>query len=201
MCAGTEAPVPAPVFHFEQVYASYHERIYQRIYALVGDQQQAEDLMQDTFVQVFKALPNFKPPMHLQAWLYRIATNVTYTALRRRRLIHWTTTENLPDELLSNMQDDPQTRYSGPGESVRQALSRMPAQYRQILLMSIWEGYSHQQLAEIQGLTTGSFKNLLVRARRNFRHHYRELEREVDHVSQLQRPSVFCLSHSNEEGA
>src|SRR5260370_17902599 len=34
----------------------------------------------------------------LQAWLYRIATNVTYTALRRRRLIHWTTTENLPDE-------------------------------------------------------------------------------------------------------
>ena len=75
-------------------------------------------------------------------WLYRIATNACYDALRRRRLIIWQTLDELDHEPASGTGDDPQEGYGGTAEMVRAALARMPALYRQALLLREYEGYS-----------------------------------------------------------
>ncbi len=74
---------------FDQIYDEYKTSIYNYVYHLVGDREQADDLTQDTFLKAFRALPKMDGSLKLSAWLYRIATNTAYDALRRRKLIAW----------------------------------------------------------------------------------------------------------------
>src|SRR5947209_19821945 len=76
---------------FDQIYDEYKTPIYNYVYHLVGDREQADDLTQDTFLKAFRALPKMDANLKLSAWLYRIATNTAYDALRRRNVIAWTT--------------------------------------------------------------------------------------------------------------
>src|SRR5258707_5213910 len=74
---------------FDQIYDEYKTPIYNYVYHLVGNREQADDLTQDTFLKAFKALPKMDASLKLSAWLYRIATNTAYDALRRRKLLAW----------------------------------------------------------------------------------------------------------------
>src|SRR3954453_19196807 len=76
---------------FEKLYQQYEQPIYQYVYRLLGDPEDARDFTQDAFVKAYRKLPetlakgNFQP----QAWLYRIATNVCLDELRHRKLLKW----------------------------------------------------------------------------------------------------------------
>jgi len=69
---------------FERIYDEYKTPIFNFIYHLVGNREQADDLTQDTFFKVYKALPRMDANLKLSAWLYRIATYTAYDVLRRR---------------------------------------------------------------------------------------------------------------------
>src|SRR5947199_9388252 len=83
---------------FDQIYDEYKTPIYNYMYHLVGDREQADDLTQDTFLKAFRALPKMDANLKLSAWLYRIATNTAYAALRRRKLIAWLPWQDLDPE-------------------------------------------------------------------------------------------------------
>src|SRR5215475_16184159 len=83
---------------FDQIYDEYKTPIYNYVYHLVGDREQADDLTQDTFLKAFRALPKMDASLKLSAWLYRIATNTAYDALRRRKLISWLPWQDLDHE-------------------------------------------------------------------------------------------------------
>ena len=87
---------------FERIYDEYKTPIYNYIYHLVGNREQADDLTQDTFLKAFKALPKMDASLKLSAWLYRIATNTAYDALRRRKLIAWMPWQDLDREPAGN---------------------------------------------------------------------------------------------------
>ena len=166
---------------FAQVYEQYRERIYRYIRHLVSDQELAEDLVQETFTRAFKALPRMPDNLRMTPWLYRIATNACYDALRRRRLISWQPLDGLDYEQALGAGDDPQEEYGGKAELVRAALARMPVTYRQALLLREYEGYSLPEIALALGIAPSGVKMYLSRARGHFRHHYRELEQEATH--------------------
>lgn len=71
----------------EALYSAYSRRMYQRIYSLVGNREDAEDLTQEVFVRALRALPTLQTSLNLSGWLYRIATNLALDLLRHRRLI------------------------------------------------------------------------------------------------------------------
>lgn len=173
--------VEAVSWDFEQIYEEYRERIYRYIRHLVGNQELAEDLMQETFTRAYKALPRMPGDLRMMPWLYRIATNACYDALRRRRLVSWQTLDELDHEPASGTSDDPQEGYSGTAEMVRAALARMPALYRQALLLRECEGYSMPEIAQALGIAPSGVKMFLSRARGHFRLHYRRLEQEATH--------------------
>ncbi|TMC20613.1 MAG: RNA polymerase sigma factor [Chloroflexi bacterium] len=160
---------------FEQIYDEYKTPIYNYVYHLVGDREQADDLTQDTFLKAFRALPKMDASLKLSAWLYRIATNTAYDALRRKKLIAWLPWQDLDHEPADIEGADPQEIY-GTTELVRAALRRMPHQYRAALLLYTQEGFSYCEIAHALHIAESGVKMYLSRARQSFREHYRALE-------------------------
>ena len=154
---------------FEAIFEAYYPRIVSYCYRLVGEQEQAQDLAQDTFVKAYHALPRTGAELNLQAWLFTIATNTALSALRRRRRLAW-----LP--LLD--------RYPAPGggygsvEAVadrvllQAALDRLPREQAALLLLRLHYGLSYEELAPLFGGSAGAVKTRLSRARRAFRDAY-----------------------------
>ncbi len=160
---------------FDQIYDEYKTGVAQYIYHLVGDREQADELTQDTFLKAFRALPKMDSNLKVSAWLYRIATNTAYDALRRRKLIAWLPWQDLDHEPADVESADPQVRY-GTAELVRATLARMPQHYRAALLLYTQEGFSYSEIAKALHIAESGVKMYLSRARQSFRNHYRALE-------------------------
>ena len=162
---------------FDQIYGEYKTRIYQYVYRLMWDKEQADDLTQDVFLKAFRALPKMDASLKLNAWLYKIATNTCYDALRRRRLIAWLPWQDLEHEPADVESGDPQEIY-GTTELVHVALNRMPPQYKTALLLYIQQGFSYGEIARTLNIAESGVKMYLSRARGSFRANYRALEQE-----------------------
>ena len=162
---------------FDQIYQEYQTRISQYVYHLVGDREQADDLTQDVFLKAFRALPKMDASLKVSPWLYRIATNTSFDALRRRRLIAWLPWQDLDHEPADVEGADPQENY-GTVELVRAALHRMPPQYRAALLMYTQQGLSYGEIARTLNIAESGVKMYLSRARGYFRAHYKALEQQ-----------------------
>ena len=160
---------------FERIYDEFKTPIYNYIYHLVGNREQADDLTQDTFLKAFKALPKMDASLKLSAWLYRIATNTAYDALRRRKLISWLPWQDLDHEPADLESADPQETIETT-ELVRQALGYMPQTYRAALLLYTQQGFSYAEIAQTLGIAESGVKMYLSRARQSFREHYRAAE-------------------------
>jgi len=175
----TPLPQNATQPDFEAVYEQYRSVIRTYLFRLVSDHELADDLTQDTFLRAWRAICLQQVPVaasHLSAYLYRIATNVAYDVLRRRKLIRWNSLDDLEHEQASDLGDDPQAYHNGPGERIALALELMPAAYRSALLLYLQEGYTYAQIAQSLGIAPKGVKMFLTRARRHFRQHYTELE-------------------------
>jgi RNA polymerase sigma-70 factor, ECF subfamily len=160
---------------FDRIYAKNKTPVYNHIYRLVGDRELADDLTQDTFLKAFRALPKMDANLKLAAWLYRIATNTAYDALRRRKLIAWLPWQDLDHEPADVESADPQEMY-GTTELVRAALHRMPELYRAALLLYTQEGFSYREIAQALHIAESGVKMYLSRARASFKEHYRAVE-------------------------
>jgi len=170
-----EAQSAEQTWAFERIYDEFKTPIYNHIYHMVGNRDQANDLTQDTFMKAFKALPRMDANLKLSAWLYRIAANTAKDALRRRRLIAWLPWQDLDHEPADVESADPQETV-GTSELVRAALQRMPKHYRAALLLYTQDGFSYAEIAATLNIAESGVKMYLSRARHSFREHYRALE-------------------------
>jgi RNA polymerase sigma-70 factor (ECF subfamily) len=158
---------------FEEIFRVYHTRIYNYVYRLVGNAEDAQDLTQESFLKAYRALLRGAQPVNLSAWLCRIASNTCMDLLRRRRLIHWQPLENLlavlnvnvagarsPEEevLQSERQAERQTE-------IARVLAQMPPRYRMYLILREREGFSYQEISAITGDSLDTVKVTLYRAR------------------------------------
>ncbi len=153
---------------FSEIFERYQQRIINYIYGLVHDRELANDLAQESFLKAYKALPRMGDDLRLAPWLYRIAGNTAFSALRRRRLIRWLPLLN-EGITTSNMDGD-----IAEAEAVHRALAKLPAKYAAPLLLHSHEGLSCNEIAEILGISSGAVKTRLFRAREAFRVAYGE---------------------------
>ncbi len=158
---------------FDHLFARYQEPIYRHILALVGDAAQAQDLTQDTFLKAFTALPGLHDPVR-PAWLYRIATNTAYDALRHRRRLIWVPFAPGDDDRLPAPDRDLPTRLA-EHEALRHAFSRLTPPQRACLLLRAQDGLSIAEIAHALRLSPGAVKITLYRAKERFRTAYTDL--------------------------
>ncbi len=132
---------------------------------MLGSAEEAEDLCQDTFVNVIKAADGYQPEGKFQSWLFRIAGNQARSRLRRRKILRWLPlTEDHAERPASG--PDAFDELAGRQESdrVQAAIGRLPERQRQALVLKQYQDLRYQEIAETMGTSIASVQMLLHRA-------------------------------------
>ena len=149
---------------FELLMARYQAPLFRYLHGLVRDQEQARDLLQETFLRAYRAIGALDDPGLLRSWLYRIAHNQAYSALRRRRLISW-----LPLAFGQHISTPAPDQGSIESARVEAALARIPVQQRAPLLLHLVAGFSYAEVAALLQVSEGTVRMRISRGRAAFR--------------------------------
>ena len=152
------------------LYERYAPRVYAVVRRIAGDDELARDYAQEAWIRAIRALPTFRGDARFSTWLHRIAVNAALQAARKaesRRRHEGPRPEEVAvapaagDALL-------QQRLEG-------ALDRLPQGMRQVLILHDVEGYTHDEIGEVLGVTAGTSKSQLFKARAKMRELLRSL--------------------------
>jgi RNA polymerase sigma-70 factor (ECF subfamily) len=165
-----------------EIYGAFRWVIYAFIYRMVGDEDEAENLTQDTFMRAFRGLSATREDTNVSAWLHRIASNACLDVLRRRQRLRWQPWEGEKHDhlVVSTALDDPE-RSAERRETilfVRRVMDQMSSRHRLGLMLREYEGLSCAEIGEVMGLSRTAVKSMLFRAREEFRAVYARLEQE-----------------------
>jgi RNA polymerase sigma-70 factor (ECF subfamily) len=164
---------------FVIIYEHFSPQIHRYVYRLVGNQELADDITQETFLKAFQSIRSIARDSNLSAWLYRIASNACFDVLRRRKLITWMPMLEETDKSSEFTSEDftPQVIES---QLVRRALVEMPPTLSVCLVLRSVEGFSCEEIAEILKIPKGTVFSRLARARESFIQVYNRVARTHD---------------------
>jgi RNA polymerase sigma-70 factor (ECF subfamily) len=147
---------------FRQLYDKHVRTVYALCLRLTGSPNQAEDVTQEVFIQVWRKLHTFNGDSAFSTWLHSLATNTTLSYLRKQKS-WWQRMQDSDDyQTLSEQLVDEAPPDLGDLQS---ALARLPERARIIFVLHALEGYRQESIAKVMGITTGTVKAQFHRAR------------------------------------
>ena len=157
------------------LYESHVDRIYRLTFRLTGREELAREMTQDTFVRAFAGLDGFRGDSAFGTWLHTIAVSVTLNELKRQKRDR---SRNAPLEEAVTLSRS--TPVSDPvlRERLAAAVAALPEGCRAVFLMHDSEGFTHEEIAEALGVTAGTSKAQLSRARGKLREALMEFSEE-----------------------
>lgn len=150
---------------WDEIVREHSARVYRLAYRLSGNQQDAEDLTQDTFIRVFRSLASFQPGT-FEGWMHRITTNLFLDMVRRRARIRF-------DQLADEAERLPATG-AGPEQAfdashmdseIQTALDDLPPDFRAAVVLCDIEGLSYEEIASTLGVKLGTVRSRIHRGR------------------------------------
>ncbi|UCF19687.1 MAG: sigma-70 family RNA polymerase sigma factor [Gemmatimonadota bacterium] len=150
----------------ESVYLAYQNAVYNLGRRICGNEEDAEDVLQDTFLEVCRSIGKFRGEGSLWGWIRQVAVSKALMLLRRernRKIHFFGETGGLP-EFVGNMPREP----AGPID-LETALGRLPPVTRAVLWLHDVEGYTHEEIGQLMGKTASFSKSQLSRAHRRLR--------------------------------
>ena len=171
-------------------YAEYSAPIHSYAYHLLGNQEDADDVVQEVFIRAHGHIAQLREQAHLKSWLYRIATNLCMDQLRRRTRIRKRfgfalslgaeTDDGEQGQVTDVAHPASAAALDGVAERdhIAGALRRMPPKYSSCLLLYSAQGLSYREIAQILDITPGAAAVRLTRARDLFAKHYDALREE-----------------------
>jgi RNA polymerase sigma-70 factor (ECF subfamily) len=157
---------------FAALVLRYQARIHSHVARMVGNREDALDLTQEIFLKVFQALDRFNPEFKFSTWLFRIAGNAAIDQLRKKRPRTVPLEIRNADGIVSSpeyksAEPDPLGRLRNVerGDAIQQAISELPAEFRELIALRHFGGLSYEEIAQVKGMPLGTVKNKLFRAR------------------------------------
>jgi RNA polymerase sigma-70 factor (ECF subfamily) len=160
---------------FNQLVAIHQEKVYRYAYRLTRNESEAEDIVSEAFVRVFRALPQFKGRSSFQTWLYTIVTNCYYDLEKKKRARKQVSLEQ-PDR--DNPTETSEIQFSdpepGPDEehevdvlrqTLHRAIGRLPEHHKVMITLYHVEEISYEEISSVMQLPIGTVKSRLNRAR------------------------------------
>ena len=163
---------------FGELVERYQNRLLNFVYRTTGDRERAEDLVQETFIRVYRHLHRFDQTKKFSTWIYTIASNLAKNELRNRsrnplvlfqtlmknrdadtRPLEWEDNTYRPDDLF---------RKRHLKSQVDSAVDQLPEHHRTVFVLREMEGKTYEEIAEITSTNLGTVKSRLNRARNNF---------------------------------
>jgi RNA polymerase sigma-70 factor, ECF subfamily len=160
---------------FEHLYQLHGRRVYALCLRMVGNPSDAEDLMQEAFLQLFRKIGTFRGESAFSTWLHRMTVNVVLMRLRKKTLPAASLEETTePDEETGGPRKDigaPDLRLSGAVDRVNleRSIGKLPPGYRTVFVLHDVQGFEHNEIAGIMGCSVGNSKSQLHKARTRLR--------------------------------
>ena len=134
---------------------------------MVGNEADAEDILQNSFIDVFTKLDSFKFESTIGAWIKRIVINNSINFLKKRR-INFEILDDKTTDKIENTNEQP-VDQSYTMSRVNQAIEQLSDGYRQVFSLYLLEGYDHQEIAGILGVSEATSKSQFSRAKAKIR--------------------------------
>jgi RNA polymerase sigma-70 factor (ECF subfamily) len=163
---------------FYDLVGRYKKKVYYLAYDITGDHHEAEDISQEVFMKVYRALKTFRRDAKMSSWLHQITVNASIDALRKKsvryakssgELDNVSTQENLVASGASDLDPVRSTESLQFQNRISQALQKISPKERSVFVMCHYNGLKLKETAEILGVTVGTVKSLLFRAIRKLR--------------------------------
>ncbi|MCV7013807.1 RNA polymerase sigma factor SigE [Mycolicibacterium madagascariense] len=162
---GDKATMPS----WDELVRQHADRVYRLAYRLSGNQHDAEDLTQETFIRVFRSVQNYQPGT-FEGWLHRITTNLFLDMVRRRSRIRM---EALPEDYDRVPADEPNPEQiyhdSRLGPDLQAALDSLPPEFRAAVVLCDIEGLSYEEIGATLGVKLGTVRSRIHRGRQALR--------------------------------
>jgi RNA polymerase sigma-70 factor (ECF subfamily) len=143
---------------FQKLLSTYQKPLYNHIRNIVLNHDDADDILQNTFIKIFQYLKSFKGESKLFSWMYRIATNEALTFLNQKAKINGVSTAALQNKAIDNLQADVFFDGNEIQLKLQKAIANLPEKQQLVFKMKYFEELKYEEISEILGTTVGALK-------------------------------------------
>ncbi|RIH63560.1 sigma-70 family RNA polymerase sigma factor [Mariniphaga sediminis] len=147
-----------------QLYKLYYKPMYSVSLRIVNEEAEAEDIMQEAFLKAFRKIDTYKGEVSFGAWLKKIVINRSLDHLKKKRVRF----EEVSERTLK-LSDDNENVGEVNVESIKKAIRSLPDGYRTVLSLFLIEGYDHEEIGQILGISNSASRTQLSRAKSKLR--------------------------------
>src|SRR6201993_4216034 len=162
---------------YDELVRTFSASIFHVAYRMLGDTAEASDVVQEIFLKVFRNIAGFKGEAALKTWIFRIAFSEVLNRLRWWKRRHRYATVSLDDQpngngtgaaqIVASSSPTPEKVFQSKEQeaAIQQALGRLSSEHRSIIVLRDIEGFSYNEIADVLGVSMGTVKSRLARAR------------------------------------
>jgi len=155
---------------FEVIYQRYHRRTYSLTLRMTSSQTEAEDLTQEVFIQLFRKVGSFRGDSAFSTWLHRLTVNQVLMHFRRRSVKNEKTSDDgeMPEQTVNGTANPNKMRVIDR-IALKNAIAELPKGYKNVFVLHDVEGFEHEEVARMLGISVGTSKSQLHKARLKLR--------------------------------
>ena len=150
---------------FRKLYELYNKAMFNTSFRILNDRAEAEDVLQESFIDAFKNIAQFENRSSFGSWLKQIVVNKSINVIRKRKMdivdIEKTQVGEMPDELSTVDEREIQWKV----QEVRKAIQELPDGYRAVLTLYLLEGYDHEEISQILNVKESTARTQYIRAK------------------------------------
>ena len=143
---------------FQTLVNAYQERLYWHIRKIVMNHEDADDVLQNTFVKVWRSIGNFREESTLYTWLYRIATNESLTLIHANKRRSLMPMNDSSEFLMNNLTSDPYFDGNDIQKKLQEAILQLPEKQRIVFNMKYFDEMKYEDMSEILNTSVGALK-------------------------------------------
>lgn len=145
-------------YAFNLLVKKYQQRVYYHIRRMLIDHDDTNDVVQNTFVKVWKGLENFREDSQLYTWIYRIATNESLTFLKQKKTKFFLPLADVEHSLSESLSSGHYINADQLELKLQKAILTLPEKQRLVFNMRYYDNIKYEDMAEMLGVTTGALK-------------------------------------------
>ncbi|RMG68549.1 MAG: sigma-70 family RNA polymerase sigma factor [Calditrichaeota bacterium] len=156
---------------FDILVRRYKDQLLNYVYRFVGNRSDAEDIVQETFLRVYKNKHYYKEIAKFSTWIYTIAGNLAKTELRRRKRRKIFSVSNFVNEEkdfdIPDVERSPEQQVDGSikDDIIQKAIEKLPPKFKEVILLRDVQGFSYEEISQILGIPLGTVKSRVNRGR------------------------------------